>query len=266
MREAGLGEHAARASLATFKQVLDHAVRAEGIVSENVARGVIPPRSHEPVGGVLERWTVGELVTFTRYADTDPHVATWRLATLGLRREEILGLTWGAVDFDTGLIAIRQTRVSVSRSTHPRRWMLGKPKSTAFRRTLRPDDVQPGTMAALKRLKVSSAPNALGLVVVDAVGCPIVPKTSSERFAALAGEARVPGIRLHSTRHTGTCLLHDAGVPPVRAAAFLGHTLGVHLSVYCSLARTAWTRQEARSVACLERRQWARSHCRVWHL
>jgi len=42
----------------------------------------------------------------------------------------------------------------------------------------------------------------------------------------------VPTIHLHDTRHTIAHLQHDAGVPPVRTAAFLGHTLAVHLSVY----------------------------------
>jgi integrase len=89
-----------------------------------------------------------------------------------------------------------------------------------------------GTMSALKRLKISSVPSALGFVVVDAIGQPVAPKSFSERFATLARGAEVPTIHLHSTRHTIACLLHDAGVPPVRAAAFLGHTLAVHLSVY----------------------------------
>ena len=35
-----------------------------------------------------------------------------------------------------------------------------------------------------------------------------------------------------STRHTVAYLLHDNGVPAVRAASFLGHQLAVHLSVY----------------------------------
>jgi len=110
--------------------------------------------------------------------------------------------------------------------------MLGRPKSRASRRTIRPDDVQPGTMGMLKRLRLASVPSEHGLVVVDRLARPVVPRTFSDRFAALAAESGVPVIHLHSTRHTVAYLLHDAGVPPVRAAAFLGHTLAVHLSVY----------------------------------
>lgn len=232
----GLGEHAAKASLTALKQVLDHGVRVERIVSENVARGVKPPKVLHADDDGLERWTAAELVRFTSTADGDSLGPAYRLSTLGLRREEVLGLTWDAVDFEAGTIAIRQTRVAVSSSTDARRWMLGPVKSAASRRTIRPDSIQPGTMTALKALRLASLidrkANSAGLIAVDAAGRPVVPKSFSDRFAILAAEAKVPVIKLHSTRHTVAYLLHDAGVPPVRAAAFLGHTLAVHLSVY----------------------------------
>ena len=231
-RGQGLGVHAARTSLTTLKQVLDRAIRVERIVSENVARGVTPPKTHDPEAGVLERWTATELVKFTRHADTDVHAAAWRLVSLGLRREEVLGLTWDAVDFDAGTVTVRQSRVKVSRKTDPEGWIIGPPKSKASRRMIRPDDVQPGTMAALRRLLMASGRPAHGLVVFDEAGQPIQPDRFSDRFTALCGEAEVPAIHVHSTRHTVAYLLHDAGVPPVRAAAHLGHTLNVHLSVY----------------------------------
>lgn len=142
-RGQGLGVHAARTSLTTLKQVLDRAVRVERILSENVARGVTPPKTHDPDAGVLERWTAAGLVKFTKHTDTDVYAAAWRLISLGLRREEVLGLTWEAVDFDAGAIMVRQSRVKVSRKTDPQGWIIGAPKSKASRRTIRPDDVQP---------------------------------------------------------------------------------------------------------------------------
>lgn len=231
-----LGDHAVKTALAALKQVLDHGVRIEGILTENVARSVKPPKLEAVDEVSLERWTAHELMTFTATADHDRLSAAWRLATLGLRREEVLGLTWDAVDFDAGTVAIRQTRVAVSQSTDERRWMIGKPKSAASKRTIKPDLVQPGTMTALKELKLASVDNKRvnpqGLVVVDEGGRPVRPASFSSRFAALAKAAGVPIIKLHSTRHTVAYLMHDIGVPPVRAAAFLGHTLAVHLSTY----------------------------------
>lgn len=69
-------------------------------------------------------------------------------------------------------------------------------------------------------------------MVVDQLGQPVQPDHFSDWFAGLCTTAEVPLIHVHSTRHTVAYLLHDAGVPPVRAAAFLGHTPQVHLSVY----------------------------------
>lgn len=237
-RDGGpLGEHAVKSSLARLKAVLDYAVQNEGIISVNVAKAVRPPR----VGGgdaetILERWTAQELLTFLTHADQDRLGAAWRLAALGFRREEVLGLTWDDVDFAAGTITVRQTRVAVSRSTDPRRWMLGPPKSVASKRRIKPDTIQPGTMAALRRLRMVSMDdpelNGSGLIVTGETGTPVMPAWFSDRFAALARAADVPVIRLHSTRHTIAYLMHEAGIPPVRAAAFLGHTLAVHLGVY----------------------------------
>lgn len=231
-----LGDHATKTSLSVLKQVLDHGVRAEGIITENVARAVRPPKLEavEEVG--LERWTADQVIAFTQTADDDRLAAAWRLAALGLRREEILGLTWDAIDFDSGTLAVRQTRVAVSRETDAKGWMIGKPKSAASKRVIKPDQVLPGTINALRELKLASVANRganpQGLVVVDEVGVPVMPKFLSTRFAAVAASAGVPQIRLHSTRHTVAYLMHDYGVPPVRASAFLGHTLAVHLSTY----------------------------------
>jgi integrase len=69
-------------------------------------------------------------------------------------------------------------------------------------------------------------------VVVDAYSEPVEPSWFSRRFAALQRAAGVPVIKAHSTRHTVAYLMHDNGVPAVRAAAWLGHQLAVHLSVY----------------------------------
>jgi integrase len=42
----------------------------------------------------------------------------------------------------------------------------------------------------------------------------------------------VPKVKLHSVRHTLALIMHRAGVAPADAAAFLGHTVQTHLSVY----------------------------------
>lgn len=232
----GLGRHASRAALVALKAVLDYGV-AERLLTQNVASKVKLPKTDSTATDALERWVAAEVMEFVRHTDEDRLAAAWRLICLGLRREELLGLDWGAVDFGAGTITIRQTRVKVSNSVDPRGWVLGEVKSAgskhnASRRTLHPDAVLPGTMAALKALHLSAGRPARGLIVLDQMGVPVLPDTFSARFTALAKAAGVPQINVHSTRHSVAYLLHDAGVAPVRAAAFLGHRLDVHLSTY----------------------------------
>lgn len=136
-------------------------------------------------------------------------------------------MLWDAVDFEAGTITIRQSRVAVKGGTS-----IGKPKSSKSARVIRPDDVLPGTMAALKRLKISSTPSTTGLVLVDGFGEPVGPQVLSSRFKTLARKAKVPTIKVHSTRHTCAYLMHIAGVPAVNAAKYLGHVLPVYLSIY----------------------------------
>ena len=70
--------------------------------------------------------------------------------------------------------------------------MMGPVKASASERTIRPDAVQPGTMSALRQLKVASVvnpeENAGGLVVVDPLGAPMHPRGRS-----LSGSKRSPG-------------------------------------------------------------------------
>ena len=123
------------------------------IVPENVARSVKAPKSQDPERVELERWTAEELLAFVAHVDSSPWAGAWRLVAAGLRRSEVLGLAWDAVDFDKGTIEVRQSRVTVGRGT-----VIGEPKSRESRRTISTDDVLPGTMSALRRQKVASTP------------------------------------------------------------------------------------------------------------
>jgi integrase len=212
--------------------VLDRAQTAR-LVTQNVARLVKDTRNHGAPGD-LERWDPAEVARFREVADLDPWGACFRLSLCGLRRSEVMALSWSRVDLDQGTVEIAASRVMVGRGTKT-----GKPKSTASARTIPVDDVWPGTVAALRALKLASAPSTSGLVLVDAVGDPVRPDHYSRRFRELCTSAGVRSIRLHALRHTCAYALHQVGVSPADAAAFLGHGVAVHLSTYVFARRDA---------------------------
>lgn len=234
----GLGKHSTRATIAVLKGVLDHAV-SDGLIVVNPARDPkvkLPKINSAESVDELERWTAAEMVKFTKFADDKEHAVGWRLIALGLRREEVLGLKWDAVDLDAGTIRIKRSRVKVSRSTDARGWVVGEVKThgskhNASLRTVHPDEASPGTMRMLRELKMAAL-DKRGFVVVDRAGEPVQPDTFSNQFSAMCRAAQVPVIHVHSTRHTIAYLLHEAGLPPVRAAAFLGHSLDAYLGIY----------------------------------
>ena len=68
--------------------------------------------------------------------------------------------------------------------------------------------------------------------------------TSAAQTPAAPSLPAWAALKLHSVRHTLALIMHRAGVAPVDAAAFLGHTLAVHVSTYAPS-----TEQGARTAA-----------------
>ena len=79
----------------------------------------------------------------------------WRLTLCGLRRSEVLGLRWEAVDLERGEITVRAGRVLLGDG----RTATDDPKSTASRRTVPAEAIQPGTVARLRALKAHQGPS-----------------------------------------------------------------------------------------------------------
>ena len=104
-RKSGLSERSVRYVHATLRAALEDVVR-EDVVARNVARLVrlsTPPRAGTRILTVHEPRAV---LLATR--EDRLFAALVLLLLLGLRRSEALGLRWADVDFDAGVLHIRQ--------------------------------------------------------------------------------------------------------------------------------------------------------------
>lgn len=102
---SGLSARSSRYVHATLRAALEDAIR-EDLVARNVAKLVrlsTPPRAETRILTVDEGKI---LLSSTR--DDRLHAALVLLLVLGLRRSEALGLRWSDVDFDTGVLHVRQ--------------------------------------------------------------------------------------------------------------------------------------------------------------
>lgn len=152
-------------------------------------------------------------------------------------RADVHGLMWSDIDLNAGTVSIARGRVALQGGETA----TDDPKSSARQRTLPIEQVEPGTIAALRSLRAAQAADRLragaawhdsGFVVVDAIGRPEHPERYSERFRALAAQAGLPPIRLHALRHSLAAWFDLIGVAPSAGAAWLGHTLNVYLGTY----------------------------------
>ncbi len=79
-------------------------------ITRNFADGI--KISTPRVQKAAQAWTPTEVAAFLEAAKNDPlYPVFYLMLTLGLRRGEILGLPWDAVDFAAGTIRIKQALV-----------------------------------------------------------------------------------------------------------------------------------------------------------
>lgn len=180
-------------------------------------------------------WTADQARTFLDHVANDRYAAAWRLSLYGLRRGEVLGLTWDGIDLEAGTVKVATTRVVAGRAVIT---------SSTKNRKVRTLRVGSEVLADLRHLKATQARERLaagrahsstGLVVVNELGVPMRPERHSDLFQVHAKAAGLPRIRLHDLRHTTASLLHSLGQPPVACAKYLGHTTEVFLRTYAHL-------------------------------
>jgi integrase len=227
--------------VATLRSALGSAVRA-GHVAENPVRGVrlpiVPARPHNV-------WTVEQGQTFLSWCSGNGIRVLFRLALVtGMRRGELLGLSWSDVDLDAGDLVVRASRVVVGGEV-----ITGSPKSRSGVRRIYLDL---DTCKALNAWRWSQArcigPND-GLVFTHATGEPFQPWWVSRAFERTIEEQGLPRIRFHDLRHTSATIGLACGESLKEVSSRLGHAdIAITANVYGDvLPQTARASSERRA-------------------
>jgi integrase len=201
-------------------------------------------------------WSARQLDDFLSHLRDDRLYAAWRVLSMtGLRRGELLGLDWDAVDLDAGRLAI--TRTLIEGKGAPR---FSEPKTKRGRRSVALDA---RTVEALREHRQRQLNERLdwgppyqdhGLVFCREDGTPIWPRTFSRSFDHHVRAAALPKIRLHDLRHTHATLALEAGVHPKVVQERLGHsTIAITLDTYSHAIPAMQEDAAAKIAALLER-------------
>ncbi len=217
----------------TLSKMFGDALR-RGYVAVNPVLAVDPPARDDSVERAS--WTRDQVRAFLAAAEGDRLAAVWRLALAsGLRRGELLGLTWPDVG-EGGVHVVRQVLVRPRAVTGTRRVYV---RGTTKGRRARTVRIDPATAAALARWRVQQdrerlafgppwhQDGGLGIVapwvVTEPDGSVIHPDTLLGRWRRLVSAAGVPAIPLHGARHSYAMLALGAGARLDVVSRQLGH-------------------------------------------
>lgn len=242
----GVSPQTVRSTLTTFRAVVQSFVN-QGALPRNVIALVERPKDadalisddHESAGGdsitepTAKSWTLAEVGQFRDSVREHRLFACWLLSCYGLRRSEVLGLRWSAVDLETGMLSVRRGRVAVGGEA-----VEGAPKSRRSRRDLPlPADVTDALRTQRQRQRTEALALGVGwaedrLVAVHEDGTPLRPESYTDEFQRLRAWAGLRRIKLHGLRNTSVSLMLDQGHPPHIVAGWHGHDPAVALSIY----------------------------------
>lgn len=171
-------------------------------------------------------WTPEEVARFLTGAKDDRFFALYLLAaTTGMRRAELCGLRWAAVDLDRGTLSVTTTRVVV----RGRAQDSDDTKSERGQRLLSVDPVTVDGLADLRkrqdeeRSAFGSAYRETDLAFTWEDGRPVHPDVIRQRFNRLVTRLKLPAIRLHDLRHSYATVALRAGINPKIVSERLGH-------------------------------------------
>jgi integrase len=235
----GLSPVSVRHLHVTLSKALREAVRRRLITRSPLEDLTHRPANASRAGGALERvWTPEQLRRFLAIASSDRLAAAWRLGALtGMRRSELLGLPWSAVDLNAGRLAVTRTLVMVGAMP-----TVGRPKTDRSARTVHLDPV---TVRALRQWRAAQRAERLawgpgwqdtGFCFTREDGSPVRPDSFTDRFGRLAAKAGLPHIPLHGLRHSAATFHLQLGTPVAVVSEMLGHaSTAITMDVYTAV-------------------------------
>ncbi|MCL2605571.1 MAG: site-specific integrase [Defluviitaleaceae bacterium] len=152
-------------------------------------------------------------------------------AYFGLRRSEVIGLRWSALDLINGSLTVRQKVVQVTQEGKRKNIISDKLKNFSSRRTLPLDDKLITVFSEIKKQQEynreicgnSYCTDYLDYICVNKMGELINPETLSRQFSKTLRQNNMRVIRYHDLRHSCASLLLALGYSMKDLQEWLGH-------------------------------------------
>lgn len=214
---------------ANIHKALKYAVKND-MIPTNPADKVERPKQDKFYGSFYDKEELNKL--FEAVAGTKLELPVLLGAFYGLRRSEIIGLKWSAVDFEQNTITINHTVTSCNLDGKCVIVAKDTTKTKSSRRTL---PLVPYFHEKLLAVKAQQEKNQklcgrsynkefLEYICVDEIGDRFKPNYITTQFPKLLERNGFRKIRFHDLRHSCASLLLASGVPMKNIQEWLGHS------------------------------------------
>ncbi|MBR5273234.1 MAG: site-specific integrase [Clostridia bacterium] len=234
LHNAGLKGRTAQRHHAMLHLAFKAAVKRR-IIASNPVEQADRPKAQPYIGKYYNANELRELLEKTK--DDPIHLVILLAAYYGLRRSEVIGLKWSAIDFENKTISINHKVLEGKRGIEGMDVM--KTKSSYRTLPLIPQ-VEEALLAErekqeeMKRvMRRGYSKKYTDYVCVDAVGEIIRPDYVSDHFKIILKDNGLKQIRFHDLRHSCASLLLSSGVPMKMIQDWLGHSdMGTTANIY----------------------------------
>lgn len=202
-----------------------------GLIGRNVARSVKLAKVPQRTVPALDVDSARSLMLALEGHRMQALITT--ILVLGLRRGEALGLRWADVDFDAGVVHVRQTlqrldgelRVEATKTGSSSAPLAAPPSLLRL--------LEAHRRGQLKDQLAFGQGDTSDLVFRSTTGTPLEPRNASREWEKIRAAAGLPDVRLHDLRHSCATILTAQGVHPRVVMEMLRHSqIGVTMNVY----------------------------------
>ena len=229
---AAMSERSVRLCHLVIRMSLDRAVK-DGLIKKNPILGVKLPQAEQKEMKVL---TKAEIQRFLIQAKEEGLYELFLLElTTGLRRGEILALTWSDLNFETGELHISKQATLVSGKI-----TISEPKTKAAFRTI----ILPPVMEEVIREYQKDAFSHLMFPSRLKPDQPIDPGHIRKRLQVILERAGCKKIRFHDLRHTFATMSLEHGMDLKTLSTIIGHvsaktTLNIYTHITSEMQENA---------------------------
>lgn len=214
---------------AVIHRALKYAVKTD-LIDVNPADKVDRPKKNEFTGNFYSKDEMNALFDAVRGSKIE--VAVMLTAFYGLRRSEVVGLKWAAVDFEQNTIEICHTVTTVRLDGKEVLVESNGTKTKSSKRTLPLVPVFRERLLALQEEQKENRKlcgrcynkKYADYICVDAMGNLLKPDYLSDSFQIILRNYHLRRIRFHDLRHSCASLLLANGVPMKMIQEWLGHS------------------------------------------